>query len=323
MNTDEFSLANELLKIENLLLDKGEVNRLAAQIIVCLLQGGRILSDSTEVAESLLDEALPFQKISLNNINQLYLTLSTDLIINQTKYPKINYNLVKAQILDLNQDTLKALQIAQAHYAHLLKNDLSQWPYQNDQKALFLDRDGVLIEHVDYIHQVEDVRLNKSAIHLIQAARKLKQKVFVVTNQSGLGRQLITSLQYDEVTQKMIELFAEQGCFFDHIFYAPFFEDTKKINYLLNKNWRKPSTGMFLECASSYQINLKASTMVGDRSSDLEAALDCGIKNLILLKSNVFLKEETSFEKYMTARAHNYQVFKPVDSLVETIDFLI
>lgn len=143
-------------------------------------------------------------------------------------------------------------------------------------RAVFLDRDGTIIEHVAYLTDPARVRIASGAA---DALRRLKQAGFlliIVSNQSLVARRLGTRLQADAVSRRMEQLFAEENVRFDAIKYCFHAPDS-------NSPHRKPNPGMLLEAAAELDIDLKRSAMVGDDLRDPQAgrAAGCALNILI------------------------------------------
>jgi D-glycero-D-manno-heptose 1,7-bisphosphate phosphatase len=150
--------------------------------------------------------------------------------------------------------------------------------------CLFLDRDGVIIHNVPYTRDPAQVRLMPGIVELLRQARAKEFLIIVVTNQSGIGRGLLSEDDYQKITARMNQLLAEQSLSFDHIYYAPYFEGAKNPDYLKKPDWRKPAPGMILQACQDFAVDLKASVMIGDRASDLEAAERGGVARKVLFQ---------------------------------------
>lgn len=155
-------------------------------------------------------------------------------------------------------------------------------------KALFLDRDGVIIEDTNYVKSADEVQLTKGIGPVLQKAKTLGYRLIVVTNQSGIGRGLFNFGAYEKVTDRMLELLAAEGILIDRILKAPFFENSQYASGLVRKSLRKPRPGMFHAVASEFRIDFEKSILVGDSASDLIAGAAAGIQNLYLVKSEKF-----------------------------------
>jgi len=168
-------------------------------------------------------------------------------------------------------------------------NDLMKKP------ALFLDRDGVLIEDCNYISNPSEVVLEKCSKKLIRFAHNQGWIIVIVSNQSGISRKFFTWKDYFKITKKMISLFGEPNPF-DAI-YANSQGPNSKI-----KHWRKPNPNMIIRASNKLNIDLKNSIIIGDRKSDLLAGVRSGIKLLIHTKTGHGLKERENVMKLITEK---------------------
>jgi D,D-heptose 1,7-bisphosphate phosphatase len=165
-------------------------------------------------------------------------------------------------------------------------DSLSPMSSQNKARpCLFLDRDGVIIKNVPYSKDPSQVELMLGIGELIRKAKALNFLVIVVTNQSGIGRGWLTLQDYQNMTDRMLELLRVENAVPDKIYFAPYYEKSTMPEFLKNSHWRKPGIGMFQEAIKDFQIDLNRSVMVGDRASDLEAAEKAGVARKYLLHS--------------------------------------
>jgi len=141
--------------------------------------------------------------------------------------------------------------------------------------AVFFDRDGTLISDTGYISCPEDVRLLPGAVDLLKYLRKSGYLLVVVSNQSGVGRGLITELQAAQVHERFISLLAQQGVLLNGIFYCPHAPE-------IHCDCRKPLPGMLLKAAEQLDIDLARSYMIGDKPSDCEAGQAAGCNTFLL-----------------------------------------
>jgi D-glycero-D-manno-heptose 1,7-bisphosphate phosphatase len=161
--------------------------------------------------------------------------------------------------------------------------------------ALFLDRDGVLNEDRGYVHRWEDFRWIPGAKAAVAAFNRAGWLVIVVTNQSGVGRGYYTE---DEVhalhAQMQAELVAAGGRI-DAFYHAPQHPEAEDAAYRHpDPPLRKPNPGMILQALADWPIDREASLLVGDKPSDLEAALRAGIKGVLFEGGDLrqFLSDE-------------------------------
>lgn len=141
--------------------------------------------------------------------------------------------------------------------------------------AVFLDRDGVIIKDKGFISEPDDVVLVDGAPEAIKKMSSMGLKIVVITNQSGIGRGLFTVLDYDKVMQRMRDLFAEKGAFFDGEYYCPHAPRE-------GCDCRKPLPGLALRAAKDLDIELSRSFVIGDKRSDMGLARAIGAKGILV-----------------------------------------
>lgn len=164
--------------------------------------------------------------------------------------------------------------------------------------AIFLDRDGVVVEHIDHLCRAQDVQLNSGISDFIKTARLRGYLIIIVTNQSGIGRQFFTQSDYDQVTQKMLQLLANEQTFVDQILFSPYYEKSKLLIGLIRKSFRKPRAGMLLAAARELNIDLENSILIGDRATDLMAGVLANLSHTYLLESSNSQQEESKFNEW-------------------------
>jgi len=154
-------------------------------------------------------------------------------------------------------------------------------PFRN--KAVFIDRDGTIIEHVPYINNPEHVVVKKDVVEKLKDFRKAGYKIILISNQSGIKKGKITQEQHDAVMARMNHLLEKQGLILDDVFFC-FSRDED------NDPRRKPEPGMIFEARDKFHLDLQKCVMVGDRDDvDMEAGRRAGIKRLYLI--NEFIKK--------------------------------
>ena len=164
--------------------------------------------------------------------------------------------------------------------------------------ALFLDRDGVVVKHVDHLANPNQVELMPGVADLIKAARAANHLIFIVTNQSGIGRKYFSHDDYVRVNRKMTELLAAEGSYLDKIYFSPFFQGSTEVYGFIKKSLRKPRPGMLIAASKTFNIDLKNSALVGDRATDLIAGALAGIKAAFLINQQNQIAELEQFEKW-------------------------
>jgi D-glycero-D-manno-heptose 1,7-bisphosphate phosphatase len=163
----------------------------------------------------------------------------------------------------------------------LLWRDVRVERFPRPTAALFLDRDGVIIEEYGYVSRPEQVELLPGVPELIRAARSLGMAVVEVTNQAGIGRGYYDWPDFIQVEDRVTELLAGQGVSVDAVFACPFHSAGVDPYRIEDHPWRKPNPGMLLEAASGLNLALEQSILAGDKDSDQRTAraakLKCGI----------------------------------------------
>jgi len=152
-------------------------------------------------------------------------------------------------------------------------------------KALFLDRDGVINVERGYVHRRDDFRFQGGIFDLCRAAETLGYLLMVVTNQAGIARGYYSESEFLELTEWMIHEFAERGIRIARVYYCPYHPIHGIGEYKYDSPDRKPRPGMILRARADFGLDLASSVLVGDKSSDIEAAHAAGIGTKILLRS--------------------------------------
>ena len=157
--------------------------------------------------------------------------------------------------------------------------------YTSERPALFLDRDGVIVEEVNYLHRAEDVNLIPGAIEVIKRANSLKIPIIIVTNQAGIGRRYYDWKHFIEVQKKIFSIFSEARANIDAVFACPHHPEARAPYFHKDHPWRKPNSGMLLMAEILMDIKLNKSWIIGDRSSDIRAGFNAGCAGGIHLRT--------------------------------------
>jgi D-glycero-D-manno-heptose 1,7-bisphosphate phosphatase len=151
------------------------------------------------------------------------------------------------------------------------------------QKALFLDRDGVINHEIGYLHRPEDVRFVDGIFSLCRTAQALGYALVVVTNQSGIARGLYTTADFEALMHWMSLQFAQEGIALTAVYHCPYHPTHGVGEYQRESEDRKPAPGMILRAARDHNLDLAKSLLVGDRCSDIAAANAAGLRQALLL----------------------------------------
>ena len=153
------------------------------------------------------------------------------------------------------------------------------------KKAVFMDRDGVIIEQVAYLSKPEQAALIPGAVEALRIIHRHGDLAVVISNQSGVGRGYFTAADVDAVHDRIQELLAQSGERVDEFRYCPHAPDEKC-------SCRKPSPEMILKAAERFGIDVHASLMLGDRMSDLECGRNAGCAKSVLVRTGYGAEQE-------------------------------
>ncbi|WP_413173123.1 D-glycero-alpha-D-manno-heptose-1,7-bisphosphate 7-phosphatase [Anabaena azotica] len=148
------------------------------------------------------------------------------------------------------------------------------------KKALFLDRDGVLIEYVPYLSHPNQVKIPIGAGETLKKWQDAGYQLIVITNQSGVGRGYFTMNDVIAVHDKMQHEYKRFNIKFQDIFICPHHPSD-------NCKCRKPSPHMILKAAEKHKLEIEQSLFIGDAISDVECAINAGCKPVFLQTSRI------------------------------------
>jgi D-glycero-D-manno-heptose 1,7-bisphosphate phosphatase len=154
-------------------------------------------------------------------------------------------------------------------------------------KALFLDRDGVINVDRGYVHSRDDFRFQEGIFDLCRAAQALDYLLVVVTNQAGIARGYYSESEFLELTEWMVAKFAEEEIQITHVYYCPYHPIHGVGAYKCDSADRKPKPGMLLRARADFNVDLGSSVLIGDKLSDIYAGKAAGVGTRILLCSGV------------------------------------
>ncbi len=146
--------------------------------------------------------------------------------------------------------------------------------------AAFLDRDGVINEEVNYLHEPDKVKLLPGVSEALRILHGHGYLAIAVTNQAGVAKGYFPESDVSRVHRRIDELLAENGSYIDGYFYCPHHPDFTGICHC-----RKPETGMFQAAAAQFDIDFSGSFMVGDRLSDIAAGVNAGCGRTFLVRT--------------------------------------
>lgn len=152
-------------------------------------------------------------------------------------------------------------------------------------KALFLDRDGVINVERGYVHRCESFEFIPGIFELCRAAQGMGYLLVVATNQAGIARGYYSESDFHDLTDWMMAQFKEKGVSITRLYYCPYHPVSGVGAYKCDSPDRKPNPGMLLRAQADLDLDLGASILIGDKLSDIEAGCTAGVGTQILLSS--------------------------------------
>ncbi|WP_417608508.1 HAD-IIIA family hydrolase [Owenweeksia hongkongensis] len=200
---------------------------------------------------------------------------------------------------------------------------------ENRQKAIFLDRDGVINENVDLIHKPEDFHLYPFTARAISKINTSDYLAVVTTNQSVVARNLTTVKGLGEIHKKMETELGDAGAKLDAIYYCPHHPDKgypeENVAYKIDCDCRKPKPGMINNASRDYNIDPSQSFMIGDSEADMGAGKAAGCTTVGVMTGFGLRKAKTKPD-YLFANleeAANFIVDEPYKDLAAKVKDLV
>jgi len=158
-------------------------------------------------------------------------------------------------------------------------------------KAAFLDRDGVINKEIDYLYKIDDFEFTEGCIDGLKHLQDAGFSLFVVTNQSGIGRGYYTPADYQRLTDWYTEQLAQQQITIVANRYCPHHPEDAVGAFKTHCQCRKPKPGMLIDLAQCFAIDLDASIIIGDKLSDVQAGIAAGVGSQYLVRTGHPLPE--------------------------------
>ena len=145
-------------------------------------------------------------------------------------------------------------------------------------RAIFLDRDGTIIKEKDYLRDPAQVEVFPEAIAALKRLADAGFKLFIVSNQSGVGRGYYTLADVEAVNRRLLDELARDGVRFEQVYFAPEAPEQPSRG-------RKPSPQFLFDARDEFGADLSQSYMIGDKLLDLECGWNAGVKRSILVRT--------------------------------------
>jgi D-glycero-D-manno-heptose 1,7-bisphosphate phosphatase len=173
----------------------------------------------------------------------------------------------------------------------------------SQQKCIFIDRDGTLVEEVNFLHRVEDLRLFDYTVEAVKLLKLHGFLIVVATNQSGISRGIYTENQMHEVHSEIQNQLTNH---IDAFYFCPHLPDQGCV-------CRKPNLGMINQACEDFAIDLNQSWMIGDKALDVELGQNANIKTA-LVKTGYGEKDAGKLQNRPDIIA---------ETLIEAVEFII
>lgn len=184
-----------------------------------------------------------------------------------------------------------------------------------NSQGLYLDRDGVVIEDVNYISDPKEVSICPGLNETLRIAKSLDIPVVIVTNQSGISRGKLIWENYYAITERMIEMLD-----FPEVIYGIFANSTMVFNGNI-KEWRKPGAGMILESSGALNIDIKKSILIGDRITDLQAGVNAGMCRVTHVLTGHGMQEREHIPDIIYSTVSNSKRYARVNKCSSLVEF--
>jgi D-glycero-D-manno-heptose 1,7-bisphosphate phosphatase len=186
---------------------------------------------------------------------------------------------------------------------------MTRTPAEHPARAVFLDRDGTLIEDRHYLRDPEQVNIFPGVPEALGKLQDHGFKLIVISNQSGVGRGYFTLAEVERVHKHLCRELKAAGVEFAKIYVAPEAPDQPSRG-------RKPSPQFLFDARDEFSLDLARSYMVGDKLIDLECGWNAGVRRALLVRTGYGARTETE-ERGNLARA------TVVDSLPAAVDWIL
>ncbi len=150
------------------------------------------------------------------------------------------------------------------------------------ERAVFLDRDGVINKEIDHLSDVADFRLLPGVADAIKRIKSRGYRVIVISNQAAVAKGITTLKKVDIVHAAMLHRLSRKGAEIDAVLYCPHHPHGIVKQYAILCNCRKPEIGMIQDGARRYNIDVKKSFLVGDTTRDILTGHKAGMKTILV-----------------------------------------
>lgn len=172
-------------------------------------------------------------------------------------------------------------------------------------KAIFLDRDGTIIEDKNYLSNIDDINFLEDTFEGLKKLQK-EYLLIIVTNQSGVAKGYFTEKKVIEINKEIERQLFTNGVKILETLYCPHHKNGIIKEYSINCECRKPKTGLIEKVAKKYNIDISNSYVIGDKDSDIQLGKNCKCKSILIRNSNYKNTIKPDFVSNNILEAANY-----------------
>lgn len=151
-----------------------------------------------------------------------------------------------------------------------------------NSQAVFLDRDGTIIQDKGYMHKVEDFELIPGAVEALKKLSDSGFKLIVLSNQSGIAKGLFTEIDYERFHQHFISKLTEHGIKIDGVYMCPHHPLGSREHLSIDCPCRKPKAALIIKALRDHHIDLEKSFVIGDKTTDILLGSNLGIPSILV-----------------------------------------
>jgi D-glycero-D-manno-heptose 1,7-bisphosphate phosphatase len=181
--------------------------------------------------------------------------------------------------------------------------DIRQASIMNTNRAIFIDRDGVINHDYGYVFKWSDFKFIAGSIDAMRLLYNNGFLLFIITNQSGISREFYSESDLSALNEDMCAFLSKYGVKIQQIYYCPHMPEDKCI-------CRKPSPELILRAQKDHRVDLRQSYMIGDKMSDIEAGLNAGVGSQILIDQS---------DRYASQPSSTFSIAKSLYEAAKTI----
>jgi D-glycero-D-manno-heptose 1,7-bisphosphate phosphatase len=168
---------------------------------------------------------------------------------------------------------------------------------KSEERALFLDRDGVINIDYGHVYRKEEFHFIEGIFDLLRIAIKEGYLIFIITNQAGIGKGLYTLNDFHKLNNWMLSRFLEEKILIKKVYFSPYHPKSIIPEFKIdNHPLRKPNPGMIHLAIDEYNLTLNNSVLIGDKITDLQSGISAGVDtNLLFNPSEILNSNDQKF----------------------------